>query len=336
MAQSKKNKKEVMHSINTDLWEKSHKPSSTVAMGMKPDSSSAICWCAQVQKEQEISLRWLQQYDPDHRKRNFALEALRRTIEREEEKRANYTDPEKNPELYTILYRQNLNDVKTRFRHSQQEGKQEPLKTIFPQKNENETCRCTTATPVPHGTQNSTLFPPERNRYSCCCCRNRDAEEERAVQETGTSSTASAACVEAPTTSFSRAPHIPIPLGNAPVLPIRGSSHFPAPTIEAEKDDEKQSKKKEDAKIARLPPIRRTKPYLEARCAHHTPQERYAGLVPPTSSMAIGWHCADDAVVIRSSRMDLYKPVRPNVMGPYRIPEDASHAAIFGYNLDPH
>lgn len=323
-----------MHSINKDLWEKSHKPSSTVAMGMKPDNSSAICWCAQVQREQDINLRWLQQYDPDHRMRNFALEALCRTIDREKEKRTNYTDPEKNPELYTILYRQNLNDVKTRFRHSQQDGKQDPLKVTFSPKNESKTCTCMRTTPATmlNGTQNPTFPSPGGNRNCCCCCSHRDGEEERAVQPVGTSLPTSSGCVLAPAAPFSRPQAIPISHGNAPV---RGPSRFDAPTIDEEKEDDKQNKKK-DEKIALLPPIRRTKPYLEARCTHHTPQERYPGVLPPTSSMTIGWHCAEDTNPLRSSRMDLYKPVRPNVMGPYRLPEDASHAAIFGYNLNPH
>lgn len=304
-----------MHSINKELWEKSHKPSTTVAMGMKLNNASAICWKKQVEQEEQITSRWLHQYDPDHKIRDFGLEALDRSLAREREKRDNYLDPSKNSELYTILYRQSLEDAKNRFRLGQQEGKQgkwkKSLETAKAQEQRIQRVPCPCS-------------------CRCACCRDptegmeeaagmEDPCSHRKVHRNGVEGVGQN--VLAPSFTNARSEKTDLPR---------------AASLSCTVDHRPSQRDAPLACIAALPPLRRTKPYLEARSHYHSPQQRYPGVVPPTSSMEIGWRCEVGSIVSRSSRSDLFKPVRPNVMGPYRTPEDASHAAIFGYNLGPH
>lgn len=231
-----------MHSINPELWKKSREPTSTVAMGMKQSLGSAICWAAQVEREQQTAKAWQMRYDPQNTQEAQALQALERTIEREKQSREDYSDPQKNPELYTILYRQNLDAATSRFKHE----------------------------------------------------KGREGDVATSSDTAGATST-----------------------GRGPV-----SAAFASPST-----FETTSK----ATVAYLPPVYRTKPYLEARCSQYTPQQRYPQYEPPTSAMVVGWHCKNS--LLARSNADLYKPVRPNVMGPYRNPEDADHGVLFGYDL---
>lgn len=244
-------KKEEIYSINKELWEKSRKPTSTVAMGMKQNVASALCWKAQVDREQQTALAWEMKYDPEHKKDKFALAALDHTIDRERRRREDYSDPSRNPELYTILYRQNLDNATSRFKHQQKTSQ---------------------------GGQG-------------------EASDTSGGKEAGSN------------------------LG-----PV--SSAFASPS------SYETTSRAAATSAARLPPMFRTQSYLTARCDHYTPQERYGGArEPPTAAMVVGWTNKDS--LLTRSNTDLYKPVRPNVMGPYRNPEDGDHALLFGYDLQP-
>eukprot|EP00796_Vickermania_ingenoplastis_P000506 gene506-276_t len=219
----------------------------TTAMGMKPDTISSLTWKMQVEREQTVSKAWQERYDPENRKDAFALAALERTIQRDKKRRDDYSNPEKNPELYTILYRQNLDNATSRFRHQQkvQEGK-------------------------------SVLAADESGP---------SPEEQTSSRGPASSAFASPATYE--TTSRDTVDH--------------------------------------------LPPMVRTQSYLVARCNKYTPQERFPTPEPPTATMVVGWNCQDSTLA--RSNVDLYKPVKPNVLGPYRNAEDADHALLFGYDL---
>lgn len=227
-------------------------PAITVAMGLKQNTASALCWKEQVANEQKLREAWQRLYDPEDTADKRSRLALERTIERDRTSREDYSDPQRNPELYTILYRQNLDSATSRFRHHQKTAQDGGAAAA--------------------GTQ---------------------AEGSAQQQQPAHSS-------------------------RGPV-----SSAFTAPST-----GETTSR----AAVANLPPVYRTRPYLEARSRHYAPQERYPQHEPPTSSLVVGWHCKDS--LLARSNVDLYKPVRPNVMGPYRNPEDADHAALFGYDLD--
>lgn len=235
-------KKEQIFSVNPDLWKRSHEPTMTTAMGIKPNSASAICWKAQVDREYTQQRIWQQLYDPENNTEKVALKAIENTIQRGKDRREAYSNPEKNPELYTILYRQSLDTATNRFQNKQRKG-------------------------------------------------SVDGE---------------------------LSPSSPGPTGG-----VKGTQHGGSKVGATELSS-----------VAHLPPVRRTQPYLEARYENYTPRERFSAHgKPPTTSLCVGWHCQDS--MLTRSAVELYMPVKPNVMGPYRMPEDAEHAALFGYDLDP-
>lgn len=206
-------------------------------------------------QEQRVARAWQQKYDPDNTQDVIARQALDRTVEREKKKREEYCDPRRNPELYTILYRQNLDHATSRFRLQQK-------------------------------------LNGEGDSFSEEAMLDAHSGEQQQQQ-----------------------------------LLLHESSRQAAAAAE----QQQPSCSNAAGGIAHLPPMHRTAPYLEARCSHYTPRERYTHPEPPTSSMVVGWNCKRSPLT--ASNTDLYKPVRPNVMGPYRNPEDADHALLFGYDM---
>ncbi|KEG08726.1 hypothetical protein DQ04_06561010 [Trypanosoma grayi] len=94
-------KKGACPSVNPQLYEKSMKPSMTMAMGMKCSHVAASCWRAQVEAEQRIHSNWSAKYDRTEEMRR--VDALENTLQREIDKRETYRAH--NDALQTIVYR---------------------------------------------------------------------------------------------------------------------------------------------------------------------------------------------------------------------------------------
>ncbi|EAN81404.1 hypothetical protein C3747_197g54 [Trypanosoma cruzi] len=88
-------------SVNPQLYEKSMKPSVTIAMGFKTSHGASSCWQAQVEAEERIHSNWSKKYNKDEEKRR--VEALERTLEREADRIEVYRKD--NDALQTILFR---------------------------------------------------------------------------------------------------------------------------------------------------------------------------------------------------------------------------------------
>lgn len=93
------------YSINPELYARSHKPASTIAMGMKGSQASSQCWANQVQREEAIRASWAAKYDPADQQEAEALLALEKTQARDAARHAAYVSPETNPEIHAILYK---------------------------------------------------------------------------------------------------------------------------------------------------------------------------------------------------------------------------------------
>ncbi|RNF06372.1 hypothetical protein TraAM80_03945 [Trypanosoma rangeli] len=93
-------KKNTCPSVNPQLYEKSMKPSMTVAMGLKSSQGASSCWRAQVDAEQRIHSNWLKKYDQHEGQR--CAEVLERTLEREAAKIETYHKD--NDALQSILF----------------------------------------------------------------------------------------------------------------------------------------------------------------------------------------------------------------------------------------
>ncbi|KAG8348024.1 hypothetical protein TRVL_01144 [Trypanosoma vivax] len=94
-------KKGPCPSVNPQLYEKSQKPSVTVAMGIKSGAVATACWRAQVETEQRIHARWAKQHDSGESARH--IRALTRVLEREQEHLNVYQKD--NEALRNILYK---------------------------------------------------------------------------------------------------------------------------------------------------------------------------------------------------------------------------------------
>ncbi|RNF16980.1 uncharacterized protein Tco025E_04991 [Trypanosoma conorhini] len=94
-------KKNAYPSVNPQLYEKSMKPSMTVAMGFKSSLVASSCWRAQVDAEERIHSNWSKKYNR-HEERG-RVEALERTLEREAAKAEAYRKD--NDALQSILFR---------------------------------------------------------------------------------------------------------------------------------------------------------------------------------------------------------------------------------------
>lgn len=101
---TKKKQQPFAYSIDPDLYKRSHTPSSTISMGMKPSQASALCWVDQVRREQTLADRWHQRYDPAGTQEAERTAALQRTLARTEARKEAYLGPTANPELHSILY----------------------------------------------------------------------------------------------------------------------------------------------------------------------------------------------------------------------------------------
>ncbi|CAC9472081.1 protein of unknown function - conserved [Leishmania donovani] len=80
-----------------------------------------------------------------------------------------------------------------------------------------------------------------------------------------------------------------------------------------------------------------TQEYLQARCRHHTLQQRYPS-GPVTAAQAVGWAAgATDRASASSleASSSPYRQVRRRQIGAYRKPEDDEHALLFGYDYTP-
>ncbi|KAH9600725.1 hypothetical protein LSM04_003058 [Trypanosoma melophagium] len=94
-------KKNTCPSVNPELYEKSMKPSVTMAMGLKSSHVASSCWRAQVEAEQRIHANWSAKYDRSEEKTR--TDALQHTLEREAAKVEKYRSG--NDALYNILYK---------------------------------------------------------------------------------------------------------------------------------------------------------------------------------------------------------------------------------------
>ncbi|CBZ25075.1 conserved hypothetical protein [Leishmania mexicana MHOM/GT/2001/U1103] len=80
-----------------------------------------------------------------------------------------------------------------------------------------------------------------------------------------------------------------------------------------------------------------TQEYLQARCRHHTLQQRYPR-GPVTTAQAVGWAAGATGRASASSleaSSSPYRQVRRRQIGAYRKPEDDEHAFLFGYDYTP-
>ncbi|CBH11127.1 hypothetical protein, conserved [Trypanosoma brucei gambiense DAL972] len=100
-------KKPPCPSVTPQLYEKSHKPSVTVGMGMKGSAASTACWRDQVDKEEQLHAIWAKRYD---RRSNARLvESLKRTLQREKDSAEQYRKD--NDALNTILFSKDVSDA---------------------------------------------------------------------------------------------------------------------------------------------------------------------------------------------------------------------------------
>jgi hypothetical protein len=98
-------KSNFTYSINPELYARSHKPASTIAMGMKGSQASSLCWANQVQREKAIRESWAAKYDPEDKLETEALQALERTQERDAARHEAYISPANNPDIHALLYK---------------------------------------------------------------------------------------------------------------------------------------------------------------------------------------------------------------------------------------
>lgn len=98
-----KKKNAFSYSINPDLWQRSHQPTSTIAMGMKSSQASSLCWKDQVKKENALTASWRAIYDPEGTQEGERSAALQRTLARDAQRHAEYHDRARNPEMHAIL-----------------------------------------------------------------------------------------------------------------------------------------------------------------------------------------------------------------------------------------
>ncbi|KAG5509236.1 hypothetical protein GH5_06324 [Leishmania sp. Ghana 2012 LV757] len=98
-------KKEFIYSIDPELYARSRAPASTIAMGMKSSHASSLCWADQVRREERIRELWGATYDTANSQGEKATEAVQRTRARDAARHEAYVRPDKNPELYRILYK---------------------------------------------------------------------------------------------------------------------------------------------------------------------------------------------------------------------------------------
>lgn len=101
-------KKPPVYSANPELFEKSQKPVSTIAMGMKSTFISTQSWKDQVRREDAIVDAWRAVYDPHGRVQQREYDALSPILARDKQRRAEYLSVTHNPDLHTFIYRRNV------------------------------------------------------------------------------------------------------------------------------------------------------------------------------------------------------------------------------------
>ncbi|KAG5482863.1 hypothetical protein LSCM1_06895 [Leishmania martiniquensis] len=97
-------KKDFVYSIDPELYARSRAPAKTIAMGMKSSHASSLCWVDQVRREEQIREMWGATHDTK-RSQERVTQAVQRTRARDVARHEAYVHPDKNPELYSILYK---------------------------------------------------------------------------------------------------------------------------------------------------------------------------------------------------------------------------------------
>lgn len=98
-----KKKTPFMFSIDPELYQRSHTPAMTIAMGMKSSQASSLCWVDQVRREEALHDRWATTYDPSGSLQVASTTALHRTLARDEARREAYLSPQQNPQISLLL-----------------------------------------------------------------------------------------------------------------------------------------------------------------------------------------------------------------------------------------